>query len=90
MEQPPPRRTTTVRYWAAAKAAAGTSQDEVSAGTLADALEQVRGRHDRRLADVLLRCSYVVDGDPVGARDHAAVLLTPGGLVDCLPPFAGG
>ncbi len=88
MEQP--GRTTTVRYWAAAKAAAGTAQDQVSAGTLADALEQVRGRHDRRLAEVLLRCSYVVDGDPVGARDHATVLLTPGGLVDCLPPFAGG
>lgn len=90
MEQPAPRRTTTVRYWAAAKAAAGTAQEQVCAGTLADALEQVRGRHDPRLAEVLLRCSYVVDGDPVGARDHAAVLLTPGGLVDCLPPFAGG
>ncbi len=35
-------------------------------------------------------CSFVVDGDPVGARDHADVQLADGGLVDVLPPFAGG
>jgi sulfur carrier protein ThiS len=39
---------------------------------------------------VLAVCSYVVDGDPVGARDHAEVPLAAGGLVDVLPPFAGG
>lgn len=85
-----PRRTTTVRYWAAAKAAAGIAEEQVGSDTLADALDLVRRRHDRRFADVLLRCSYIVDGDPVGVRDHSAVRLTPGGLVDCLPPFAGG
>lgn len=81
---------TVVRYWAAAKAAAGTAQDEVPAGTLADALTMARGRHDARFAEVLAGCSFLVDGAPVGSRDHAAVLVGAASLVDCLPPFAGG
>jgi molybdopterin converting factor small subunit len=39
---------------------------------------------------VLEVCSFVVDGEPVGARDHRSVPLADGGLVDVLPPFAGG
>ena len=81
---------TTVRYWAAARAAAGTRADEVEAPTLAEALEQLRGRHDEKLAAVLGVCSFVVDGEPVGARDHAQVRLDGVELVDVLPPFAGG
>jgi molybdopterin synthase sulfur carrier subunit len=34
--------------------------------------------------------SFVVDGNPVGKRDHASVQLTEGGTVEVLPPFAGG
>ena len=81
---------TTVRYWAGARAAAGTSTDEVQAATLADAVADVVGRHGPALAKVLAVCSFVVDGDPVGARDHADVPLTGAALVDVLPPFAGG
>lgn len=81
---------TTVRYWAAAKAAAGLPDETTTAPTLAAALDELRGRHDERFATVLGRCSYVVDGAPVGGRDHASVRLVPGGLVDVLPPFAGG
>jgi molybdopterin converting factor small subunit len=81
---------TTLRYWAAARAAAGTSSDEVAAGTLAAALDDARDRHGERLAAVLAVCAFVVDGEPVGARDHAAVALQPGTQVDVLPPFAGG
>ena len=83
----------TVRYWAAAKAAAGTAEDRVDVGaapTLAAALDDVRTRHDDRFAEVLARCSFLVDAAPVGGRDHRAVPVTDGGLVDCLPPFAGG
>ena len=80
----------TLRYWAAARAAAGTASDEVDADTLRDALEQVVVRRGGRLREVLAVCSYVVDGDPVGARPHDAVRLRPDGLVDVLPPFAGG
>lgn len=81
---------TTLRYWASARAAAGTDHDDVDAATLADALEQARTRHGERLAQVLTVCSFVVDGEPVGARDHAAVRVDAAELVDVLPPFAGG
>ncbi|SDP22713.1 MoaD/ThiS family protein [Actinacidiphila guanduensis] len=82
----------TIRYWAAAKAAAGTAEEPYRAATLADALAAARERHARQpeFARVLLRCSFLVDGTPVGARDHAAVPLPEGGTVEVLPPFAGG
>lgn len=82
--------STTLRYWAAARAAAGVAAEQTSAGTLAEALLLARSVRDDRFAQVLEVCSFVVDGDPVGARDHAAVPLADGGLVDVLPPFAGG
>ncbi|MDP9436937.1 MAG: MoaD/ThiS family protein [Actinomycetota bacterium] len=80
----------TVRYFAAAKEAAGTGEEQVEAATLAQALQAARERHDERFATVLGRCSFVVDGAPVGGRDHATVPLAPGSVVDVLPPFAGG
>ena len=81
---------TTIRYWAAARAAAGVAEEQTSAVTLAEALLLARSVRDDRFATVLDVCSYVVDGDPVGSRDHADVALRDGGLVDVLPPFAGG
>ena len=80
----------TLRYWAAAKEAAGVASDEVPGSTLAEALLLARAMHDERFTTVLGRCSFVVDGDPVGGRDHALVALRPDSLVDVLPPFAGG
>lgn len=82
--------TTTLRYWAAARAAAGVATEQTSAGTLAEALLLARSVRDDRFGSVLSVCSFVVDGDPVGARDHTSVPLRDGGLVDVLPPFAGG
>jgi molybdopterin synthase sulfur carrier subunit len=81
---------TTLRYWAAARAAAGGPADELEAATLHDALAQAVALHGSALEKVLSVCSYVVDGDPVGARPHEGVALAPGSLVDVLPPFAGG
>ncbi|EGX59452.1 molybdopterin converting factor [Streptomyces zinciresistens K42] len=80
----------TVRYWAAAKAAAGVAEEPFEAGTLAEALDSVRARHPGELTRVLLRCSFLVDGDPVGTRGHETVRLADGGTVEVLPPFAGG
>jgi molybdopterin converting factor small subunit len=80
----------TVRYWAAAKAAAGTAEDAYEAATLAEALDAVRERHPGELVLVLRRCSFLVDGDPVGSRGHETVRLAEGGTVEVLPPFAGG
>ncbi|MYS22602.1 Molybdopterin converting factor, small subunit [Streptomyces sp. DvalAA-14] len=82
----------TIRYWAAAKAAAGTAEEPYRAATLAEALAAARERHARepRFAQVLRRCSFLVDGAPVGTRDHTTVPLPDGGTVEVLPPFAGG
>ena len=66
------------------------ASDEVPGATLAEALLLARALHGDRFTTVLGRCSYVVDGDPVGGRDHAAVALRDDSLVDVLPPFAGG
>ena len=81
---------TTIRYWAAARAAAGVAEEQTSAATLAEALLLARSVRDDRFGQVLGVCSFVVDGDPVGSRDHAEVRLAGTSLVDVLPPFAGG
>lgn len=80
----------TVRYWAAAKAAAQIAEEPFDAATLAEALDAVRERHPGELTRVLRRCSFLVDGDPVGTREHETVRLADGGTVEVLPPFAGG
>ena len=91
----------TLRYWAAAKEAAGTAEEAVSAGTLAEALAVAIGeggsaganqRNDRnaRLRAILARSSFLVDGTPVGTRAPEAVVLGDGSVVEVLPPFAGG
>lgn len=82
----------TLRYWAAAKEAAGRADEPYDAGTLAEALAAARDRHaDRpRFAEVLARSSFLIDGAPVGTRDHAGVALADGNVVEVLPPFAGG
>jgi len=88
----------TLRYWAAAKDAAGTAEETVAAETLADALAAARGKtdtgqpggQDARLAAVLARSSFLIDGAPVGSRSPEAVVLTDSAVIEVLPPFAGG
>ncbi|MDT0305538.1 MoaD/ThiS family protein [Streptomyces sp. DSM 44917] len=82
----------TIRYWAAAKAAAGTAEEAYAAATLGDALREATARHAAQpeFALVLRRCSFLVDGEQVGARGHDSVALSEGGTVEVLPPFAGG
>jgi molybdopterin converting factor small subunit len=79
-----------VRYWAAAKEAAGIAEESVPGQTLADVLSVARQAHSERFSTVLSRCSFVVDGDPVGGRDHTGVAVRSDSLIDVLPPFAGG
>jgi sulfur-carrier protein len=82
-----------LRYWAAAREAAGTSEEETRATTLARALSDAvgaRGAAGESLALVLRRSSFLIDGDPVGTRDPETVELRPGAVVEVLPPFAGG
>ena len=79
-----------MRYWASAREAAGVASEETTAATLGEALLLARSVRDERFAKVLSVCSFVVDGSPVGGRDHGSVDLAGGGRVDVLPPFAGG
>lgn len=79
----------TLRYWAAAKEAAGTAQETVVAGTLAEVLAAARSR-DPRLRAILARSSFLVDGAPVGSRAPESVVLGEAAVVEVLPPFAGG
>jgi sulfur-carrier protein len=82
----------TIRYWAAAREAAGQAEQEVSAVTLAEALDSVVAERapDTRLRDVLSRSSFLLDGDQVRRADHPSARLTDGSVVEVLPPFAGG
>jgi sulfur-carrier protein len=83
----------TLRYWAAAKEAAGVAEETYEqVGSLADLVARAVASRpdDGRLARVLARCAFLVDGDPVGLRRHDAVLLSAGAVVEALPPFAGG
>jgi sulfur-carrier protein len=85
----------TLRYWAAAKDAAGIAEETITADTLADALAAARGKtrnsgQDPRLAAVLARSSFLIDGTPVGSRAPEAVVLSDAAVIEVLPPFAGG
>jgi sulfur-carrier protein len=84
----------TIRYWAAAKDAAGVAAESVEAGTLAGALAAAldsRGREGgQRLANVLARSSFLIDGAPAGARAHEEIALRDTAVIEVLPPFAGG
>lgn len=81
--------TATVRFWAAARAAAGVESDTVPAGALPDILDSVTTKYPAVVA-LLPRCSLLVDGVAVGRGDVESAVVPPGGLVEVLPPFAGG
>lgn len=78
----------TVRYFAGARAAVGGLETEArTAATLQELLDQIVAAHGDRLDKVLTACSFLVDG--TSTRDRAT-RLSPGAVVDVLPPFAGG
>lgn len=79
--------TVTVRYFAGARAAAGVETEARDAGSLDELVGQIVADHGERLKRVLTACSFLIDGTQ--ARDRAAE-LSPGSVVDVLPPFAGG
>jgi sulfur-carrier protein len=79
--------TVTVRYFAGARAASGVDAEQRSAATLDELVRGLAEAHGEKLARVLPACSFLVDGTTT--RDRALV-LSPGAVVDVLPPFAGG
>jgi molybdopterin converting factor small subunit len=85
----------TVHYWAAARAAAGVGEDRIPADgplTLAEVRDRALALHPEAggLAQVIGVCSVLVGDMPVGRRDPAEVMVSPGSSVEFLPPFAGG
>ncbi len=76
----------TIRYFAAAAEAAGTDSEQVAADTLGELLTTITGSRDARFADVLARCSLLLDGGYVTDADTTL----GAGTLDVLPPFAGG
>jgi len=82
----------TVRYWAAAKAAAGRSEDQVRAATVASALGAAAAQHTAapRYAQVVSVCSLLLGDQPLGGQDLAEVHVNEGDVIEVLPPFAGG
>jgi sulfur-carrier protein len=79
-----------IRYWAAARAAAGVAEEPYDAATLEGALRAAADGRGGEFARVIARSSFLIDGNPVGSRDHATVDLPDGSTVEVLPPFAGG
>jgi sulfur-carrier protein len=77
----------TVRYFAGARAVSGTDTETREAGSLDQLVGQIVDAHGERMARVLTACSFLVDG--AQTRDRA-LPLSPGAVVDVLPPFAGG
>ena len=79
----------TVRYWAAARAAAGVSEESATGGTTISALiAELSDRHGGRLPALLGRCSFLLDGEQLHEGTDRA--LPAEGIIDVLPPFAGG
>ena len=76
-----------MRYFAAARAAAGTTEERVPAGSLEVLLTTLTDRYGERMALLLKASSYLLDG--VSCRDPSTP-LDEQSTVDVLPPFAGG
>ena len=74
----------TVRFFACARAAAGTPEAKLAAGT---SIAELTATASPELAKVLAASSFLVDG--LSWRDRDAALPDECTL-DILPPFAGG
>ncbi len=77
----------TVRYFASARAAAGVSEEAISAATLGELREHLGQVLGERLRKVLTVASFLVDGTVWRDPD---IPLPANATIDVLPPFAGG
>lgn len=76
----------TVRYWAGARAAAGVDEDTFpECPTVASATAAVVARHPA-LEPIVAVSTLLLDGRVVTPK----TALSPGAVLEVLPPFAGG
>jgi len=73
-----------------AEALAAASSDAQAGGPTGPDRGDERRARNARLRAILVRSSFLVDGNPVGTRAPEAVALGDGSVVEVLPPFAGG
>ncbi|AKT50302.1 MoaD/ThiS family protein [Arsenicicoccus sp. oral taxon 190] len=80
--------TVLVRYWAGARAAAGVEQDQLDRSSTTTVQEVLAAAAELRpgLQPVLPACSVLLDGRAV----PRGTALGAAGLIEVLPPFAGG
>lgn len=79
----------TIRYFAAAAAALGIDEETTTQASAPNigAIIQQRSANSLQAAQILARCSFIVDGK--ATRDLSYPLGAESKL-DVLPPFAGG
>ena len=87
-----------VHYFAAARAAAGASHERLDnpPATLGELVDHLADTHagttdaGMGLADIVKRCSFLLDGANAETVVGRAASLAGVSRVDILPPFAGG
>ncbi|MGO2751604.1 MAG: MoaD/ThiS family protein [Pseudoclavibacter sp.] len=76
-----------VRVFAGAAEAVGGTEFAIEADSVAGLLRELNPNADAHIAEVLARCSFLVDGVRTSDPESS---IAPGASVDVLPPFAGG
>lgn len=76
-----------LRWFGGAAEASGVEEERYEPGPLSGVLSAAQERHGPSVAQVLPRCSVLVDGRNAEGADPE---VGPGSVVDVLPPFAGG
>lgn len=74
----------TVRYWAGARRAAGRAEEQLTASSIGELRALLADRP--ALSSVVPVASFLLDGQAT----NDTIPLPDGGVVDVLPPFAGG
>jgi sulfur-carrier protein len=79
-----------LHYWAGARAAAGVTEEEIEARSVAEALQLAcEERSDPHFDKVIKASSVLIDGLTAHQEDLERLLIAPV-RVEVLPPFAGG
>lgn len=76
-----------VRVFAGAAEAVGGSEFTLEVDSIGALLRELNPADDAHIAEVLARCSFLVDGV---RTSNPEAPISPGAPVDVLPPFAGG